>query len=89
VFDERVSDARLIRKRKSKEKRQVETSLAKLNEKLGNKPIINYDTARKSRGNPYLSPARIKSKESKVETKEGNSTASKGLLFFIFYKLLA
>jgi len=76
VFDERVSDARLIRKRKSKEKRQVETSLAKLNEKLGNKPIINYDTARKSKGNPYLTPAKVKLKE-KAESKENVSTAAK------------
>jgi len=77
VSEERISDARLIRKRKSKEKRQVETSLAKLNEKLGNKPIINYDTARKTRGNPFLNPAKIRTKESKTESKESTSTAAK------------
>jgi len=77
VFDERVSDARLIRKRKSKEKRQVETSLAKLHEKLGNKPIINYDTARKGKGNPYLSAVKVRTKESKSEFKESVPTALK------------
>jgi len=74
VYDERVSDARVIKKRKSKEKRQVETSLAKLNEKLGNKPIINYDTARKTKvTNPYLNPPKVR----KTETKDNATTAVK------------
>jgi len=58
VFEERLTDSRQIRKNKSKEKRHIETSLAKLNESLGNKPIINYDTARKE--NPYLATPRMK-----------------------------
>eukprot|EP01119_Soliformovum_irregulare_P023754 TRINITY_DN8369_c0_g1_i1.p1 TRINITY_DN8369_c0_g1~~TRINITY_DN8369_c0_g1_i1.p1 ORF type:complete len:314 (-),score=79.54 TRINITY_DN8369_c0_g1_i1:19-960(-) len=55
VQEEKVGDAKAIRKSKNKEKRQMETTLARLTEKLGNKPIINYDTAKRSmRGNPYL-----------------------------------
>jgi len=58
VYEERLTDSRQIRKNKSKEKRHIETSLAKLNESLGNKPIVNYDTARKE--NPYLVAPRQK-----------------------------
>jgi len=58
VFEERITDAKLLRKAKNKEKRQIETSLAKLNEKMGTQPITNYDSARKSKissANPYMS----------------------------------
>jgi len=47
-------DPRQFRKKKAKEKRESENSLAILNEKLGSKPIINYDQARKIKGNPYF-----------------------------------
>jgi len=62
VFEERITDAKLLRKAKNKEKRQIETSLAKLNEKMGTQPITNYDSARKSKitsVNPYMSQAVI------------------------------
>ncbi|PRP74299.1 hypothetical protein PROFUN_11801 [Planoprotostelium fungivorum] len=47
VFEEHLRDQKAIRKAKSKDRKVMEESLAKLNEELGDKPIVNYDTARK------------------------------------------
>eukprot|EP01102_Stenamoeba_stenopodia_P014253 TRINITY_DN4709_c0_g2_i1.p1 TRINITY_DN4709_c0_g2~~TRINITY_DN4709_c0_g2_i1.p1 ORF type:complete len:322 (+),score=74.95 TRINITY_DN4709_c0_g2_i1:141-1106(+) len=73
-FKERVVDSRVIRKLKSKRKRQVEQALTAINETLGETPTINYDvtrpahkvqslasvdTATGARNNPYLAPAKI------------------------------
>jgi len=54
------STVRNIRKEKSKEKRHIENSLARLNTKMGSKPITNYDTTiakpntQSHLANPYL-----------------------------------
>lgn len=65
--DDRPADAKLLRKAKSKEKNQVESSLSHLNEKIGTQTTINYDAGRKLKPsvtlNPYLIPAKKKSKE--------------------------
>jgi len=45
-FKERVVDSRVIRKIKSKRKRQVEQALTAINETLGETPTINYDASR-------------------------------------------
>jgi len=57
IFPERVGNknARQFRKKKTKEKRWIENSVANLNEKLGSKPITNYDQVRKIKSNPYFS----------------------------------
>jgi len=59
-----ITDQEEIRKKKNKEKKQIEESLSKLNSKTGSHPTANYDSARKpqftSGTNPYLIPAKIK-----------------------------
>jgi len=67
VFSEISSDPKAIKKLKNKEKRSLELQLAKLNEKLGNRPIFNYDTE-KLKSNPYFqSPKKKNSKEEKKD----------------------
>jgi len=46
TFEQQVSDPRQIRKLKSKQNRQVESSLTKLSTKFSNNLISNYDTVR-------------------------------------------
>jgi len=46
AFEQQVSDPRQIRKMKSKQNRQVESSLTKLSTKFSNNLISNYDTVR-------------------------------------------
>ena len=45
------ADARQARKSKVKELRHQQESVAKLNQKLGSKPIFNYETAKNTIGN--------------------------------------
>mmetsp|Transcript_19838 Transcript_19838/g.27700 ORF Transcript_19838/g.27700 Transcript_19838/m.27700 type:complete len:297 (+) Transcript_19838:65-955(+) len=69
LFADRMDDPREIRKLKSKQKRQTQASLARLNEKLGNKPVINYHTAKKLQAvNTYLIPPQTKDKQTNEST---------------------
>jgi len=67
VYEERIADPRELRKEKNREKKELEGSLAKLNDKLGIQPIANYDSARKVKSNvplnPYLQPPKSKESE--------------------------
>jgi len=55
IYTERITDPRVLRRTKSKQKRQLEKSLYDLSTTLGVKPVASYE-ALKHKPNPYTAP---------------------------------
>jgi len=55
IYTERITDPRVLRRTKSKQKRQLEKSLYDLSSTLGVKPVASYE-ALKHKPNPYTTP---------------------------------
>lgn len=56
LFAERITDPRMLRRAKSKQKRQLEKSLYELSTKMGAKPVASYEELIQQRANPFLAP---------------------------------
>lgn len=68
LFSERITDPRMLRREKSKQKRQLEKSLIDLSSKMGAKSVASYEELIQQRANPYLAPPRQAKSKSEVST---------------------
>jgi len=66
VFAERITDPRVLRRAKSKQKRQLEKSLYELSSKIGVKTVASYEALKQQKQNPYMAPARSARETSRV-----------------------
>lgn len=66
LYAERITDARTLRREKSKQKRHLERSLYDLSTKMGAKPVASYEELIQQRANPFLAPPKqAKSQQTK------------------------
>jgi len=60
LYAERITDPRMLRRARSKQKRKVENSLYNLSTTMGTKPVRSYEELLQQRANPFLAPPKSK-----------------------------